>query len=98
MATTQAAKLNTTPGAPERSERRERPEWLQKLMDYPARARTFLHEVRVEMKQVTWPSRSEIRSTTVVVILTTVFFAVFLWAVDQLAAWGVTRFIKLSGQ
>jgi len=99
MSTTQAAKLNSTQGSPERAERpsRERPEWLQKLLDYPDRARTFLHEVRVEMKQVTWPSQSEIRSTTVVVILTTFFFAFFLWLVDQIASWGVVRFIKLFG-
>jgi preprotein translocase SecE subunit len=98
MSSTQAAKLNTS-GSPERAERPsgERPEWLQKLLDYPTRARGFLHEVRVEMKQVTWPSQSEVRSTTLVVILTTLFFAVFLYLVDQVAAWGVTSFIKRFG-
>jgi len=99
MATTQAAKLNTS-GSPERAERPsgERPEWLQKLLDYPIRARGFLHEVRVEMRQVTWPSQSEIRSTTLVVILTTAFFAAFLWAVDQGAAWAISEFIKRFGR
>ena len=63
--------------------RRERPEWLQKLMEYPDRAKQFLHETRVEMRGVTWPSRSEMVSTTIVVILTTAFFALFLWLVDM---------------
>ena len=36
--------------------------------------REFLHEVRVEMKQVTWPSRDDVVSTTGVVIATVAFF------------------------
>ena len=32
--------------------------------------REFLHDVRVEMKQVTWPSREDVISTTGVVIAT----------------------------
>ena len=90
--------MNTSTGESDRPERRERPEWLEKLLDYPARVRTFLHEVRVEMRQVTWPSQSEVRSTTVVVILTTAFFAVFLWGVDQIAVWGVSHILKFFGR
>ena len=43
------------------------------------RARTFLTEVRNEMKRVTWPSRREVYATTLVVILVSVFFGVYLW-------------------
>ena len=46
------------------------------------RARTFLSEVRNEMKRVTWPSRREVYATTVVVILVSVFFGVYLWVID----------------
>ncbi len=44
--------------------------------------RTFLTEVRNELKRVTWPSRKEVYATTVVVILTSIFFGVYLFAVD----------------
>ncbi len=44
--------------------------------------RTFLTEVRNELKRVTWPSRKEVYATTIVVILTSVFFGVYLWLVD----------------
>ncbi len=44
--------------------------------------RTFLTEVRNELKRVTWPSRKEVYATTVVVILTSIFFGVYLWLVD----------------
>jgi preprotein translocase subunit SecE len=47
-----------------------------------ARARTFLTEVRNEMKRVTWPSRREVYATTLVVILVSVFFGLYLWLVD----------------
>ena len=46
------------------------------------RATEFLAEVRNEMKRVTWPSQREVYATTVVVILTSVFFGLYLFAVD----------------
>jgi preprotein translocase subunit SecE len=46
------------------------------------RARTFLQEVRSEMKRVTWPGKREVYATTVVVILVSVFFGLYLWLVD----------------
>ena len=45
-------------------------------------SREFLAEVRNEMKRVTWPSQREVYATTVVVILTSVFFGLYLFAVD----------------
>jgi len=46
------------------------------------RARLFLSEVRNELKRVTWPSQKEVYATTVVVILTSVFFGIYLFALD----------------
>ena len=46
------------------------------------RARLFLSEVRNELKRVTWPSQKEVYATTIMVILTSAFFGVFLWVVD----------------
>jgi preprotein translocase subunit SecE len=46
------------------------------------RSRTFLTEVRNELKRVTWPSQKEVYATTIMVILTSIFFGVFLWVVD----------------
>jgi len=44
--------------------------------------REFLTEVRSELKKVTWPSRQEVQTTTVVVVGTTVFFGFYLWGLD----------------
>ena len=46
------------------------------------RSRRFLSEVRNETARVTWPSRKEVYATTIVVILTSVFFGLYLWGVD----------------
>jgi preprotein translocase subunit SecE len=46
------------------------------------RSRRFLAEVRNEMSRVTWPSRREVYATTLVVILTSVFFGVYLYGID----------------
>ena len=60
------------------------------------RARLFLSEVRNELKRVTWPSQKEVYATTVVVILTSVFFGMYLFILDyginSLVQWIVRRF------
>ncbi len=48
------------------------------------RMRVFLSEVRNELKRVTWPSQKEVYATTVVVILTSVAFGLYLFALDQM--------------
>ena len=46
--------------------------------------RGFLTEVRNEMRRVTWPSRKEVYATTVVVIITSAFFGLYLFSLDIL--------------
>tara|TARA_B100000959_G_scaffold64060_1_gene67658 strand:+ start:265 stop:441 length:177 start_codon:yes stop_codon:yes gene_type:complete len=43
-----------------------------------------LAQVRNELERVTWPSKTEVYATTFVVILTSVFFGVYLWGIDLL--------------
>jgi preprotein translocase subunit SecE len=42
----------------------------------------FIHEVRTEMKSVTWPTKDDLREGTIVVISMSALVAVFLSAVD----------------
>ena len=69
---------------------RQMPEWMQRIGAYPRRFKLFLHEVRVEMRQVTWPTRDDVRATTVVVLLTVFFFGFFLFVVDL----GVSQLVE----
>jgi preprotein translocase subunit SecE len=62
------------------------PAWLANGIGWAPRkikeGRAFLSEVRAELKKVTWPSFTEVQTTTVVVIATTVFFGFYLWLLD----------------
>jgi preprotein translocase subunit SecE len=68
--------------------------FLARVAEHPRRWRGFLHEVRVEMRQVTWPTRHEVVVTTGVVIVTVAFFGVFFFGVDSGASWIVKSVIK----
>ncbi len=56
---------------------------LGKLAEHPRRLRAFFHDVRIEMRQVNWPSGSDVASTTVVVTVTVAFFGIFFFLVDS---------------
>jgi preprotein translocase subunit SecE len=56
-------------------------------------SREFLHDVRVEMKQVTWPNREDVVNTTGVVLATVAFFGVFLAIVEWIAQKGLDRLL-----
>lgn len=62
----------------------------EKVTGSLAEAKEFLHETRVELKQVTWPTREDVVSTTWVVLVTVAFFGAFLWLVDL----GVQRAVQ----
>jgi preprotein translocase subunit SecE len=44
--------------------------------------REFFRDTTGEMKKVTWPTKNEVVGTTVVVIVSTIVFALFLWGCD----------------
>ncbi len=48
------------------------------------RTTDFLKDVRGEMRKVVTPSRSEVQSTTIVVIVTVFVFAAFFYVVDSI--------------
>jgi preprotein translocase subunit SecE len=54
--------------------------WIQK-------AKTFLAETVSETKKASFPAREELISTTVVVLVTSVVFALFLWVADLGINW-----------
>ncbi len=51
----------------------------------------FLREVKTELKKVTWPSRKDTLSGTVVVLVTVFIMAIFLGLVDT----GLSNLIKV---
>jgi preprotein translocase subunit SecE len=59
--------------------------------------RDFFGEVRNELKRVSWPSRKEVYATTFVVIVTSIFFGVYLWVVDLALDRAMTQVFKFFG-
>ena len=51
---------------------------MEKLKEF----RQFLIDVWAELKKTTWPGRKEVYGTTVVVIVTVLICAFYLWIVD----------------
>jgi preprotein translocase subunit SecE len=56
--------------------------FLQKTKDFFRNILEFLVDTRKELRNVSWPNRQELVSTTVVVIVAVFFFGTFLWIVD----------------
>jgi preprotein translocase subunit SecE len=54
----------------------------------------FVREVLAEFRKVTWPSRSELVNSTMVVIVVTVVLAFFLGGVDIVLARVVERILR----
>src|ERR1700686_4041897 len=72
----------------------------ERMKQHPKRWGEFLHEVRVELRQVTWPTRHEVIVTTFVVIVAVAFFGVFFFGVDSTVGWvlqPVFSFFKRCG-
>ena len=55
---------------------------VEKPKQWWVAARDFWREMIAEMKKVTWPTRPEVMGTTVVVLIATVVFALYLWGCD----------------
>lgn len=51
-------------------------------MDWWKRLTAFLREVVAETKKVTWPSKTEVVSTTTVVIIASFIFGIYLYLCD----------------
>ena len=45
----------------------------------------FIKETRAELDRTTFPSSDDVKNTTIIVIISVIFFAIYLFLVDQ--AW-----------
>jgi preprotein translocase subunit SecE len=65
----------------------ERKARLPKL-SFGKRLSEFYNNVKLEMRKTSWPTRNEVWSTTVVVLIAVVFFGFYLFGVDRLITLG----------
>jgi preprotein translocase subunit SecE len=62
-------------------------------MEFLGRIQQFFRDVMAEFRRVTWPSRDDVVSSTVVVLVVVFALAAFLWAVDIGLSWVVGRIV-----
>jgi preprotein translocase subunit SecE len=65
-------------------------EFFIKIKDSVLNIIEFLKDTRKELNNVSWPGRSEVTGTTVVVIAAVFFFGFFLFIVDNIVNRGMT--------
>jgi preprotein translocase subunit SecE len=63
----------------------------RKPSSFLGRLGQFYHDVKLEMRKTSWPTRNEVWSTTVVVLIAVVFFGFYLWGVDLLVTIGFEK-------
>ena len=66
---------------------------MERLKSQPRELMDFLKDVRSEMRKVVAPTRTEVRATTSIVIVTVFIFAAYFALVDYVVGQGVTQFI-----
>ena len=63
------------------------------LSNIPNQIITYFKEVRVEIKKVNWPTRSETTRYTLIVLGISIGVAIFLGAIDFGFTFGLNKFI-----
>jgi preprotein translocase subunit SecE len=55
---------------------------VNKILDPIRRFIAYVREAKDELKKVTWPTRDEVTSFTMVVVVAVFIISIFLWLVD----------------
>jgi preprotein translocase subunit SecE len=67
---------------------------VQRVASGPARLIEFLKETRAELRKVVTPTRAEVQSTTIVVLVTVFMFAAYFELVDLVFGRGLDEILK----
>jgi preprotein translocase subunit SecE len=62
------------------------------------RLKEFVADTWAELKKTTWPAKTEVYGTTLVVIVTVLICAFYLWIVDLLLKQGMEAIYQVFGQ
>ncbi len=61
------------------------------------RLRTYLGNVRSEMRRVVWPSKAELKSYSVAIIIMLIVFGIVIWLIDSGIVAALVGFTGLRG-
>ena len=66
-------------------------------MQWWNRLKTFLSEVVVETKKVTWPTKQEVINTTTVVVIASFIFGIYLYLCDLVYVFMTQKIFRIFG-
>ena len=70
---------------------------IKKEEGFVERTGNFINETRAEMRRVDWPSATQVKNTTIITLIAVVFFALYLYAVDQSFTFLIAQLSRLLG-
>jgi preprotein translocase subunit SecE len=69
------------------------------VMSWPQQTKSYIEEVKAEMRRVSWPTWKQVRATTGVVIGAVFLLAAYFWVIDTIFSSILTRLINsLTGR
>ncbi len=69
----------------------------KKEAGFVERTGDFINETRREMRRVDWPSAKEVKNTTIITLIAVIFFALYLYGVDQIFTFLIAQLSRLLG-
>lgn len=66
---------------------------MSKAVSWPQQTKSYIEEVRAEMRRVSWPNWKQVRATTGVVIASVFLFAIYFAIVDNIVSVVINRII-----
>jgi preprotein translocase subunit SecE len=73
-------------------------DFFLRIKDRFRRSLEFIRDVRKELNMVSWPSRTELTGTTIVVIVAVFLFGFFLYLVDMGVGAGMNYLFSRAGR
>jgi preprotein translocase subunit SecE len=67
---------------------------MTNAVGWPQRTKSYIDEVKGEMRRVSWPTWKQVRATTGVVIVSVFLFAAYFFVVDAIVNNVITKIIN----
>jgi preprotein translocase subunit SecE len=67
---------------------------MANVAEWPKITRDYFNELKLEMRRVTWPNRTQVEGTTLVVIFSVFAFAAYFFVVDSILTNGIKRILE----
>ncbi|MBV8706042.1 MAG: preprotein translocase subunit SecE [Acidobacteriaceae bacterium] len=67
---------------------------LSKAGSWPQQTKSYIDELKAEMRRVSWPTWPQVRATTGVVIAAVFLFAAYFWVVDAAVSSVITNIMN----